>query len=191
MLERAHGAGIHIDVGIQLHECDLEAARFQQRTQGGGGDALAQRGHHTAGDKDVSGHENPDNAEPVKARNGSDAEHRETGLKATRTGRPGQSPLWPYAGVRRGFLLAGDKAPKRLRSSRSKRPRVLAANMHSRPEAAPTGGTSGFSSPVRRDRPGGPPPPTGRPRPPVPLPGTTRAGVPAPRAAPRTPAAAA
>ena len=29
VLERAHGAGIHVDVGIQLHHADLEAARLE------------------------------------------------------------------------------------------------------------------------------------------------------------------
>ena len=57
VLKRAHGAGIHVDVGIQLHHADLQAARLEDRTQRGGCDALAQRGNHAAGDENESSHE--------------------------------------------------------------------------------------------------------------------------------------
>ena len=52
VLVRAHGAGIHIDVGIHFDQGDVEAAGFQQSGQGCGSDPLTQRRHHTAGDKD-------------------------------------------------------------------------------------------------------------------------------------------
>src|SRR5690606_2413068 len=58
VLERAHGAGIDVDVGIELEQGDLEAARFEDRGEGRGGDPFAQGGHHTAGDKYVFGHRN-------------------------------------------------------------------------------------------------------------------------------------
>ena len=41
VLERAHGAGIHIDVGIQLEHGDFEAARFENGGEGGGSDTFA------------------------------------------------------------------------------------------------------------------------------------------------------
>jgi hypothetical protein len=58
MLERRHGAGIDIDIGIELEMGDLDAARFENRAQAGGGDALAQAGHDTARDENVFSHEN-------------------------------------------------------------------------------------------------------------------------------------
>ena len=56
MLERRHGAGVDIDVGIELDQRDFEAPRLQNRSKGGRGDSLAQGGHHTAGDEDKFGH---------------------------------------------------------------------------------------------------------------------------------------
>ena len=56
VLERAHRARIDVDVRIELDHRDLEAARFEDRGEGGGGDALAQGGNHTAGDEDILGH---------------------------------------------------------------------------------------------------------------------------------------
>ena len=41
MLERRHGARIHVDVGIELHHGDLEAAGLQDGRERRGGDALA------------------------------------------------------------------------------------------------------------------------------------------------------
>ena len=57
MLKRTHGARIHVDVGIQLHHADLEPACFENGAQRGGGDALAQRGNHAAGDENKSCHD--------------------------------------------------------------------------------------------------------------------------------------
>ena len=52
----AHGAGIHVDIRIQLLCRHLQAPGLQQTSQGRGGDALSQTGHHAAGDKDIFRH---------------------------------------------------------------------------------------------------------------------------------------
>ncbi len=57
VLVGAHGARIHVDVGIHLDHRDLEAAGLEQGGQRGGGDPFAQRGNNTAGNEDVLGHE--------------------------------------------------------------------------------------------------------------------------------------
>jgi hypothetical protein len=57
VLEGTHGAGIHIDVGIQLHHTDFEAACLENGTQGSGRNAFAQRGNDAAGDEYKSSHE--------------------------------------------------------------------------------------------------------------------------------------
>ncbi len=41
VLKRAHGAGIDVEVGVELDQGDVEAARFEQRRQRSGRDALA------------------------------------------------------------------------------------------------------------------------------------------------------
>jgi len=41
MLERTHGARIHVDIGIQLDHADLESAGLQYCAQGRGRDALS------------------------------------------------------------------------------------------------------------------------------------------------------
>src|SRR5690606_6265303 len=51
VLERAHRARIDVDVGVQLHHRHLEAAGLEDRGERGGRDALAERGHHAAGDE--------------------------------------------------------------------------------------------------------------------------------------------
>ena len=56
VLERRHRAGIDVDVGIELDEGDFEAARFEDRSERGGGDALAEGGHHATGNEDVFRH---------------------------------------------------------------------------------------------------------------------------------------
>ena len=43
VLKRAHGAGIHVDVGIQLHHADFEAACLENGAQGRRGNAFTQR----------------------------------------------------------------------------------------------------------------------------------------------------
>ena len=56
VLERTHRSGIHIDVGIQFDMRDFYTARFKNRTQRRSRNALAKRGHHTAGNENVFGH---------------------------------------------------------------------------------------------------------------------------------------
>jgi hypothetical protein len=56
VLERTHGAGIDVDVRVELDHRDLETARLEDRAQGCGGDALPQRGNHATGDENVSSH---------------------------------------------------------------------------------------------------------------------------------------
>src|SRR3546814_2998842 len=56
VLKRAHGARIDVDVGIELHHRDAQTARFEDGCQRCGGDALAKRGHHAAGNEDQSSH---------------------------------------------------------------------------------------------------------------------------------------
>ena len=56
VLIRAHGAGVHVDVGVQLLGGHLEAPLFQQPAKAGRADALAQAGHHAAGDENMLCH---------------------------------------------------------------------------------------------------------------------------------------
>jgi hypothetical protein len=56
MLERAHRARIDVEVGVQLDEGDLESARLEDGGKRCCCDALAEGGHHTAGDEDELGH---------------------------------------------------------------------------------------------------------------------------------------
>ena len=55
MLEGAHGARIHVDVGIQLDHGHREPARLEQRAQGGRGDPFAEGRDHAPGDEDELG----------------------------------------------------------------------------------------------------------------------------------------
>ena len=52
----AHGARIHIDIGIQLLSGHLQPSGLEQPTQGSGGNALAQTGDHASCDKNILGH---------------------------------------------------------------------------------------------------------------------------------------
>ena len=52
----AHGARIHVDVGIHLDQGDLQATGFQQGSQRRRGDSLSEGGHHPAGDKNKTCH---------------------------------------------------------------------------------------------------------------------------------------
>ena len=56
VLERAHGSGIDVQVGIELLKGDLQAAALEQTTQTRRRDPLAQGGNHTAGYKNIFGH---------------------------------------------------------------------------------------------------------------------------------------
>ena len=55
VLQRAHGAGIHIHIGVQLLAGHLQTAALEQTAQRCGCDALAKAGDDTAGDKDEFG----------------------------------------------------------------------------------------------------------------------------------------
>src|SRR5690606_15786553 len=57
VLKRAHGARIDVDVGVQLDVGDADAARLEDRGEGGGGDAFPERGNYTTGYENILGHE--------------------------------------------------------------------------------------------------------------------------------------
>ncbi len=59
VLDRAHRARIHIQVGIQLEDRDVVPAGFQQSPQACGHDPLADAGDDTTGDEDEFGHDLP------------------------------------------------------------------------------------------------------------------------------------
>jgi hypothetical protein len=67
VLERAHGARVDVDVRVQLEVRDLDAAGLEDGPEGGGGDALAQGGHDTAGNEDVFGHMHPSRVSTPRA----------------------------------------------------------------------------------------------------------------------------
>ncbi len=52
MLERAHRARIDIQIGIELAQTDLVAARLKQRAEGGGRQTFSEGRDHAAGDED-------------------------------------------------------------------------------------------------------------------------------------------
>mmetsp|Transcript_21841 Transcript_21841/g.45913 ORF Transcript_21841/g.45913 Transcript_21841/m.45913 type:complete len:408 (+) Transcript_21841:412-1635(+) len=53
MLERAHGPGIHVQVGIDLDGRDAQSASLKHSAHGGDGDSLAEAGDDSSGDYDV------------------------------------------------------------------------------------------------------------------------------------------
>ena len=53
VLEGGHGSGIDVEVGVKLQEIDLDTAGFEQATDGGCGESLAERRHDPACYKDV------------------------------------------------------------------------------------------------------------------------------------------
>ena len=55
VLEGVHGAGVHVDVRVQLLKGDSQAPGLQQRPDGRRRHPLAQGGQHPAGDKDQFG----------------------------------------------------------------------------------------------------------------------------------------
>src|SRR6266853_2458766 len=59
VLKGAHRAGIDVDVRVELEESDFDAARFEDRGEGGGGYPLPQRGNHTARHEHILGHLKP------------------------------------------------------------------------------------------------------------------------------------
>jgi hypothetical protein len=50
-----HRAGVDVDVGVELLQRDGQAPRYEQATDRGGGDSLAERGDDAAGDEDETG----------------------------------------------------------------------------------------------------------------------------------------
>ena len=56
VLERAHRARVHVDIGVELLRRHLEAAAFEQTAERGRSDALAQAGNHAAGYENVLCH---------------------------------------------------------------------------------------------------------------------------------------
>ena len=55
VLERAHGARVHVEVGIQLLHHDVQTARRKEIPEARSRKTLAERGDHTSGDEDVLG----------------------------------------------------------------------------------------------------------------------------------------
>ena len=53
VLVGAHGAGIDIEIGVELLQGDLQAATFQKSADGCGGKAFAKRRNDAAGNEDV------------------------------------------------------------------------------------------------------------------------------------------
>ena len=53
VLERAHRAGVDVEVGVELLRLDAEPAGLEQPAERGGDDPLAERRHDSAGDEDV------------------------------------------------------------------------------------------------------------------------------------------
>ena len=56
MLERRHGAGIDVEIGIKLAQPYRKASRLQERAKCRRGKSLAKRGHNAAGDENVTCH---------------------------------------------------------------------------------------------------------------------------------------
>jgi hypothetical protein len=56
MLERAHRAGIDVEIGVELLQGHAVAPALEQAADRGAGQALAQRRDHAAGHDDVFGH---------------------------------------------------------------------------------------------------------------------------------------
>ncbi len=53
VLDRVHGAGVDIDVGVEFLHGDFISPGFEQAAQGSCGNAFSQAGDYAAGDKDV------------------------------------------------------------------------------------------------------------------------------------------
>src|SRR5688572_21901569 len=59
VLERTHGARVHVDVGVELDHADLESAALEYRAKARGGESLAQGGHHATGHEHEFRHQEP------------------------------------------------------------------------------------------------------------------------------------
>ena len=55
VLERVHGAGVDVEIGVQLLHGDAQPAGDQQAAEAGGGEALAERGGDPAGHEQMLG----------------------------------------------------------------------------------------------------------------------------------------
>ena len=53
VLKGRHGAGVDVEVGVELHEVDAEASGLEQAADRGCGETFSEAGHNTAGNKDV------------------------------------------------------------------------------------------------------------------------------------------
>ncbi len=53
VLEGRHGAGVDVEVGVKLHEIDLDAAGLEEAADRGCGETLAERRHDSASYEDV------------------------------------------------------------------------------------------------------------------------------------------
>src|SRR5690606_17130152 len=56
VLKGAHGAGVDVDIGVELEHGDAQAAGFENGRQRGGSNALTQGGHDASRDEYVLGH---------------------------------------------------------------------------------------------------------------------------------------
>ncbi len=56
VLIRAHGAGVDVDVWVELLSRDLKTARLEESAKRGGGDAFAETGNYAARNKDIFSH---------------------------------------------------------------------------------------------------------------------------------------
>ena len=56
VLERAHGARIHVEVGIEFLQADPQTAALQQAADGGGADPLTKGRNHATGHENVFSH---------------------------------------------------------------------------------------------------------------------------------------
>src|SRR5579863_3957091 len=56
MLVRRHGAGVNIDVGVELHEGDTDTTILEQASERGNRDTLSNRRRYTTCNKDEFGH---------------------------------------------------------------------------------------------------------------------------------------
>src|ERR1700733_2882440 len=107
VLKRTHRSRVDVDVRIELHHRDLEAARLQNGPERGCGDALAQRGHDTTGDKNKSRHQR-DPSEERRSRTATWTTGRQTSKIARARQRPsGASPQ--DAGAPRAARLGVDR----------------------------------------------------------------------------------
>src|SRR5712664_2328345 len=56
MLKRRHRTGVYVDVGVELDQCDAQAACFQQAADRRSRQTFPQTGNYTAGDENVFRH---------------------------------------------------------------------------------------------------------------------------------------